>query len=251
MATQRYISTSFWDDEWIQTLDPSEKLLYLYLMTNPLTNIAGVYKITDRRIGFDTGFNLDTIRHIFGKFEKAGKAYRKGEYVILPNWPKHQMWEKSKKIELGIAQILKELDSDMISCLIEVNYRYPIHTLSIPYPYRSNYLDLDLDRDIDKDNKRERGERSGERTNQTNQRFAKPSLEQLALYASSISYSRFDAQRFFDFYESKGWVVGKSPMKDWKAAVRNWRKRDDITQRDGNDRFVGQESADTTQEMMG
>lgn len=31
-----------------------------------------------------------------------------------------------------------------------------------------------------------------------------------------------DAERFFDYYESKGWVVGKAPMKDWKAAVRNW-----------------------------
>ena len=31
-----------------------------------------------------------------------------------------------------------------------------------------------------------------------------------------------DAERFIDFYESKGWFVGKNKMKDWKAAVRNW-----------------------------
>ena len=67
MSTQRYISTSFWDDEWIQTLDPSEKLLYLYFMTNPLTNIAGVYKVTERRVSFDTGFNISTIQHIMSK----------------------------------------------------------------------------------------------------------------------------------------------------------------------------------------
>jgi hypothetical protein len=29
-------------------------------------------------------------------------------------------------------------------------------------------------------------------------------------------------QRFFDFHESKGWIIGKSPMKDWRAAVRTW-----------------------------
>ena len=34
-----------------------------------------------------------------------------------------------------------------------------------------------------------------------------------------------DAQSFVDFYDSKGWVVGKSPMKDWKAAVRTWEKK--------------------------
>ena len=154
MATQRYVSTSFWDDEWIQTLDPSEKLLYLYLMTNPLTNIAGVYKLTDRRIGFDTGFNLDTIRHIFAKFQKAGKAFRKGEYVIIPSWPKHQKWERSKKVQIGIEMILYELEPEIIGYLLAIGYRYPIDTLDIPYAYPSNYSDSDSDSDSDTDTTR-------------------------------------------------------------------------------------------------
>jgi hypothetical protein len=149
MATQRYISTSFWDDEWIQTLDPSEKLLYLYLMTNPLTNIAGVYKITDRRISFDTGFNLDTITHIFRKFEKAEKVYRKGEYIALPSWPKHQKWDKSTKVKEGIDRILKELEPEIIMFLKQIGYRYPIDTLSIPYGYPPNYSYLDFNSDSD------------------------------------------------------------------------------------------------------
>jgi len=153
MATQRYVSTSFWDDEWIQTLDPSEKLLYLYLMTNPLTNIAGVYKITERRISFDTGFNLDTIRHIFAKFEKVGKAYRKDEYVVLPSWPKHQKWEKSAKVNEGIVRILQELEPEIIEFLIKIGYKYPIDTLSIPYTYPSNYSDLDFNSNSDLENK--------------------------------------------------------------------------------------------------
>ena len=35
-----------------------------------------------------------------------------------------------------------------------------------------------------------------------------------------------DAQAFVDFYAAKGWKVGNAPMKDWKAAVRTWEKRD-------------------------
>ena len=35
-----------------------------------------------------------------------------------------------------------------------------------------------------------------------------------------------DAERFCDFYASKGWKVGSQPMKDWKACVRTW-ERDD------------------------
>ena len=34
-----------------------------------------------------------------------------------------------------------------------------------------------------------------------------------------------DAERFVDFYRSKGWLVGKNKMKDWKAAVRSWHSR--------------------------
>jgi len=141
MATQRYISTSFWDDEWIQTLDPSEKLLYLYLMTNPLTNIAGVYKITVRRMCFDTGFNADTVGHILGKFEKVGKAYLHDEYIVLPSWPQHQKADTRSKIKEGIDAIIKTLPDDMVTYMVSIGYRYHIKG----YTYPPNYSDIDSD----------------------------------------------------------------------------------------------------------
>lgn len=55
--------------------------------------------------------------------------------------------------------------------------------------------------------------------------FRKPTVEQIADYCMSRN-NGIDAESFYDFYESKGWVVGKSPMKDWKACVRTWEKRD-------------------------
>ena len=108
MSTQRYIDTSFWDDSWVQELDPSEKLLYIYLLTNPLTNIAGVMELTVKRICFDTGFNSDTVTHILRKFEEAKKVYRKNNYIIIRNFPKHQQL-KSDNVIKGIAAILSKL----------------------------------------------------------------------------------------------------------------------------------------------
>jgi hypothetical protein len=35
-----------------------------------------------------------------------------------------------------------------------------------------------------------------------------------------------DAERFVDHYESNGWMVGRTKMKDWKAAVRNWSRKE-------------------------
>ena len=61
-------------------------------------------------------------------------------------------------------------------------------------------------------------------------RFRAPSPEEVAEYASAYASSKgvdlsstdFDPERFVDFYAQKGWVVGKTKMKDWKASVRNW-----------------------------
>jgi hypothetical protein len=43
-------------------------------------------------------------------------------------------------------------------------------------------------------------------------------------YACSIELTKSDAEAFFDFYTSKGWKVGKTAMKDWHAALRNWKR---------------------------
>ena len=51
-------------------------------------------------------------------------------------------------------------------------------------------------------------------------RFVPPTVEQVAEYVRSRG-SSVDPQGFIDFYEAKGWMVGRTPMKDWKAACRN------------------------------
>jgi len=55
---------------------------------------------------------------------------------------------------------------------------------------------------------------------QRKKRFVPPTVEQVAGYVRERG-SNVDPQYFVDFYESKGWMVGKHPMKDWKAACRN------------------------------
>lgn len=56
-------------------------------------------------------------------------------------------------------------------------------------------------------------------------KFLKPSVEEIAAYCSERD-NGIDPQQFFDFYESKGWKVGNQSMKDWKAAVRTWERRE-------------------------
>ena len=58
--------------------------------------------------------------------------------------------------------------------------------------------------------------------------FVAPSPQEVKDYISEKGYT-VDAQRFIDFYEAKGWMIGKNKMKDWRAAVRTWARRPDET----------------------
>ena len=60
-------------------------------------------------------------------------------------------------------------------------------------------------------------------------RFTPPTVDEVAAYCGERN-NRIYPQTFVDFYASKGWVVGKSKMKDWKAAIRTWEKRDGNSQ---------------------
>lgn len=68
-------------------------------------------------------------------------------------------------------------------------------------------------------------------------RFTKPTLEQVKQYCIERN-NNVDCDRFVNYYESNGWKVGKSPMKDWKAAVRNW-ERSSFNQPAQNNDFHG------------
>lgn len=60
----------------------------------------------------------------------------------------------------------------------------------------------------------------------TRSRFIKPSIDEVKAYAKDMGYYGFNADRFIAYYESNGWKVGRNPMKDWRAAVRNWHAKD-------------------------
>lgn len=74
--------------------------------------------------------------------------------------------------------------------------------------------DKEKDKEKDKDNKKEINKEK---------RFKKPTLEEVKEYCNERN-NNVDAERFINFYESKGWKVGNQSMKDWKACVRTWEK---------------------------
>ena len=62
--------------------------------------------------------------------------------------------------------------------------------------------------------------------------FSKPSIEEIKAYCIERNNS-IDPERFYDYYESNGWMVGRGKMKDWRATVRNWERREKESRNDG------------------
>ena len=79
--------------------------------------------------------------------------------------------------------------------------------------------DLEAQIRLDKTRKEEKARAPSSR------RFTPPSVDEVAAYCRERG-NGVDAQRFVDFYASKGWKVGSSGMRDWRAAVRNWERQD-------------------------
>ena len=61
--------------------------------------------------------------------------------------------------------------------------------------------------------------------------FKKPTVEEIEAFAKEQNLRKLDAQYFYDYYESNGWMVGKNHMKDWKATAKNWNRRQFNTSR--------------------
>ena len=83
------------------------------------------------------------------------------------------------------------------------------------------------DKEKEKDKDKENKEREIYKEKEKEKRFIPPTVEEVRRYILERHPlgNSIDPQQFVDFYTSKGWKVGKEPMKDWRACVRTWERR--------------------------
>jgi len=94
--------------------------------------------------------------------------------------------------------------------------------LSPPSPHDVRQ-EIELEKEIEKDIKEK--DIKEKTVAKRSPSFIKPKVEEIFNYCKERK-NNVDSKAFYDFYESKGWFVGKNKMKDWKAAVRTWEQRE-------------------------
>jgi hypothetical protein len=122
MATLRSVNTKFWEDPWVENLNPSEKLLFLYLLTCKYANLAGIYEITLKRICFETGLDNETVSNGLKRFANDKKAYFVEEnYILLPNWLKNQNLNANMK--KGVQTVFTQLPKRILINVLGNDYQ--------------------------------------------------------------------------------------------------------------------------------
>lgn len=207
MSKQRVIKDELWDDEWFYELDPVEKLVWVFLLTNPRNNIAGVYQLSRRYGANATGLDTDVFVSVLTRFSEADKIKLSDEWIVLCNFHKHQ--SKNPKVEAGVVRILESLPYNILSLL-------PMDSLYIAYPTLLNSTLLNLYAEP-------KGSGSKKKLNKTNMGFNKYSddYEEGTIDINGDGSVKKEATKrhnstCYDIFAVFEKVLGKYPL-NWKV----------------------------------
>ncbi|RAI15308.1 MAG: hypothetical protein DKM22_04145 [Candidatus Melainabacteria bacterium] len=183
--SKRFVDTELWQKEWFQDLSLKEKILIKYIFEN--CDCAGVWNGNFKMASFIIGEKV-SIKDL----EEINK--KKHQFDILNNnnifvsdFIKFQYGELSEKCKphTKVISMLKHY-----GLYERVMKEYANGIEAIPKTTR----------------------------------FIKPTIEEVSAYCAERK-NGINAEAFINFYESKGWKIGKNSMKDWKAAVRTWESK--------------------------
>ena len=229
MAVKRIVSTSFWSDSKVDTFSPEDKYFMLYLLTNPHTTQLGIYEFSMKHAAFEMGYSVETVQALLSRFQDRYRIIMycqdTGE-IAIKNYLKHSIVKGGKPVLDCLKKELRQVKSkDLVKFVFSANQnsenatvREFILYIREIYKYNLNDNDNDNERIVDDSSKEKR------------KRFTPPTLEEVSAYCRELN-SRIDPQQFIDYYTANGWVQGKGkPIKDWKATVRTWNRRENKPQ---------------------
>ena len=141
MAIYRMVSMSFWtDNKIIDEFSAEDKYFYLYLFTNPHTNLSGCYEISIKQIANEMGYSKDAVESLIDRFEKLHKVLlfsKETKEILLLNWYKYN-WTSSEKFRKPLLKEIENVKSIEFKKYLLDAFNDSKNTVSIPYQYGSD-----------------------------------------------------------------------------------------------------------------
>ncbi len=137
MALYRMVSSSFWtDSKVVDDFTPEDRYFYLYLFTNPHTNLCGCYEISFRQMVSETGYSRESVENLLKRFENVHNVIRYSQEtkeLLILKYHKYN-WTKSEKYRKGVMKEVQNIKEnsfkEYLLGLLEGD-----DTVQIPYPY--------------------------------------------------------------------------------------------------------------------
>lgn len=140
MAIYRSIQMTFWtDSKVVDNFTPEDRYFYLYLLTNPHTNLCGCYEISNKQMSDETGYTKEVVDRLLDRMEKTHDVIRFSRMtkeVLILNWSKFN-WTSSEKFRKPLEKEIGSIKCPDFKQFLEDTFNGE-DTVSIPYPYRSD-----------------------------------------------------------------------------------------------------------------
>jgi hypothetical protein len=208
-----------WKDLWFSNLSPNAKLLFFYFVEN--CDNAGFFEVNKKFMLFYTGLNEQELMDAGTELKKSYIKSQDGTKLWFKNFLKYQ-----KKIPLNLTtnvhrQIINLL---LLNLSDETKFKgNPLINSMLP-------AELQIQQGIARTTRRKKEvseENNSEETPIAKRvNFVKPTIKEVFDYMveNEFEFAKVESEKFVNFYESKGWKIGKNTMKIWRSAVANWMK---------------------------
>lgn len=217
MANRRMFAKTIIDSDAFLDMPPSTQVLYFHLAMRAdddgfINNPKTIMRIVGAK---DDDIKLLVAKRFIIPFDSG--------VVVIKHWRIHNYIQKDRYTETKYIEEKNQL-------IINKKNGYSLKQIGLLDDENDNVYILDTQDRLGKDRLgKDRLELERDKNKAT--RFIKPTIDEIKTFLNEQEYEtdidRY-ADRFYNFYESKGWKVGKEKMKDWKAAIRGWLSRDNI-----------------------
>ena len=122
MAIYRNVSLSFWEDiKIVDDFTPEDRYFYLYLLTNPHTNLLGCYQVSFKQMTNETGYNKDTVEKIIDRMVNIHNVIMfdsETNEIFIKNWYKYN-WTRSEKLLKKVEKLIEYVKSEELKKYLE------------------------------------------------------------------------------------------------------------------------------------
>ena len=200
------------------------KLLLHAIDTDGILEYQGIEKSISEELALVLSEDAENVGLCLNYLRSVGLAEVRSESIMLP--------EAIEKVgsETASTQRVRDFrnrqkEAKALHCNTDVT------NCNADVTQMKRLCNVEIEKEIETDKEKIREEKKEGITNvipkkeNPSSRFIPPTVEEVQTYISENMYT-IDAQKFVDYYTSNGWIVGKTKMKDWKATVRGWERRE-------------------------